>query len=134
MRKHPELGYSMLKDIDFLRPACPIVLYHHERWDGEGYPRGLLGAAIPEDARIFAIADVFDALTSDRPYHQARSYAEARAIIEDDRGTHFDPRVVDAFCAIPEGEWQLMRDRVATGARPPAVYDPAAVALISEVS
>jgi putative nucleotidyltransferase with HDIG domain len=134
MRKHPELGYSMLKDIDFLRPACPIVLYHHERWDGEGYPRGLLGAAIPEDARIFAIADVFDALTSDRSYHQAMSYAAARAIIEGDRGTHFDPLVVDAFCTIPEAEWQLMRDRVLTGARPQAVYDPPSVAVVSEAS
>jgi HD-GYP domain-containing protein (c-di-GMP phosphodiesterase class II) len=133
MRKHPELGYSMLKDIDFLRPACPIILYHHERWDGQGYPRGLHSESIPEEARIFAVADVFDALTSDRPYHAARSYAEARAMIEGDRGTHFDPVAVDAFCAIPEAEWQRMRDRVAAGARPQAGYATPSFMMTSEV-
>jgi HD-GYP domain-containing protein (c-di-GMP phosphodiesterase class II) len=134
MRKHPELGYSMLKDIDFLRPACPIVLHHHERWDGTGYPQRLSGPAIPAEARIFAVADVFDALTSDRPYHRAMSYAEARAVIEGDRGTHFDPVVVDAFCAIPEAEWQQMRDRVTAGSRPRAVYAPAPMTVASELS
>jgi putative nucleotidyltransferase with HDIG domain len=133
MSKHPELGYSMLKDIDFLRPACPIVLHHHERWDGRGYPHGLQGLGIPEEARIFAIADVFDALTSDRVYHRAMSYTEARTIITGDRGTHFDPAVVDAFCTIPEGEWQTMRDRV--NARTPllTVYETPTFSMTSEV-
>lgn len=134
MQKHPELGHSMLKDIDFLRPACPIILHHHERWDGQGYPARLAGTGIPEEARIFAIADVFDALTSDRPYHAARSYAEARAMIESERGTHFDPVVVDAFCTIPEAEWQGLRDRIAASTPPPVVYDTRSYALTGEVS
>jgi HD-GYP domain-containing protein (c-di-GMP phosphodiesterase class II) len=113
MRRHPELGSQMLRGIAFLEPAIPIVLHHHERWDGSGYPARLGGAAIPLEARIFAIADVFDALTSDRPYHAARSYAEARAIIEAGRGTEFDSSLVDTFCTIPEAAWQRMRDEVA---------------------
>jgi HD-GYP domain-containing protein (c-di-GMP phosphodiesterase class II) len=113
MRLHPEIGYSMLKDIDFLQPAIPVVRYHHERDDGHGYPAGLQGEQIPLEARLFAVADVFDALTSDRYYHPARSYAEARAMIEEGRGTHFDPTGVDAFCAIEPAEWHTMRARVA---------------------
>jgi putative two-component system response regulator len=77
---------------------------------------------------------VFDALTSDRPYHAARPYAEARAMIVEDRGTHFDPVVVDAFCTIPEAEWQHMRDRVAAGLRQQVVQDAPSFAVASEVS
>ncbi|HAG75889.1 MAG TPA: two-component system response regulator [Thauera sp.] len=85
---------------DFLNVACEISLYHHERWDGSGYPRGLAGPAIPVSARLMALADVFDALMHRRVYKRAMSLEEASRIIVDGRGTHFDPVVVDAFLAL----------------------------------
>ena len=117
MRRHPARGAAMLADIDFLAHAVPIVRWHHERWDGTGYPDGLAGEAIPPEARIFAVADVFDALTSERTYHAARSYAEACAIIRAGSGTHFDPAVADAFCRVPEAAWTRLRARVASATR-----------------
>jgi HD-GYP domain-containing protein (c-di-GMP phosphodiesterase class II) len=109
----------MLKDIDFLKTAMPVVLHHHERWDGAGYPHGLAGEGIPLEARLFAVADAFDALMSVRPYKPALTYEEAAHRIVVDRGTHFDPAAVDAFLRISEAEWQQMRDLVGAG-------DPAA--------
>lgn len=119
MRKHPEIGYGMLKDIDFLRGALPIIRHHHERWDGKGYPDGLAGEAIPLEARLFAIADTFDALTSERPYKVAFSYEAAAAQICAERGSHFDPQAVDAFLSIAPAEWDRMRARVSAGPPPP---------------
>jgi HD-GYP domain-containing protein (c-di-GMP phosphodiesterase class II) len=97
MRLHPVHAYEMLKTIDYLESALEIPYCHHERWDGYGYPRGLKGKNIPLSARIFAVVDVWDALTSDRPYRFA--WAERRALeyIRDESGGHFDPQVVDAF-------------------------------------
>ncbi|HUS17178.1 MAG TPA: HD domain-containing phosphohydrolase [Chloroflexia bacterium] len=122
MRKHPEIGHRMLKDIDFLKKALPIVLHHHERWDGGGYPHGLAGDAIPVEARLFAVADAFDALMSARPYKPALSYAEAAGRIVADRGTHFDPAAVTAFLQVSETEWQQMRDLVDVGDAADAVF------------
>ncbi|MDM7461223.1 MAG: response regulator [bacterium] len=110
MRQHPVIGYRMCMKVDALRPAAPIVLHHHERWDGQGYPYGLAGEAIPLGARIFAIADTLDAMTSDRPYRQARSFAEAREEIVRCSGTQFDPEMVKLFLEIPEEEWCLIRE------------------------
>lgn len=115
MKSHPELGYKMLKDIEFLRDALTIVRYHHEHWDGSGYPHGLKGEEIPVEARIFAVADAFDAITSNRPYSRARSYDEVVAILFEESGTRFDPTVVGTFLTIPAAEWQRIRDRVARG-------------------
>jgi len=112
MRKHPEIGYQMLKNIDFLQKALPIVRYHHERWDGSGYPHGLAGAAIPLEARIFALADAFDALLSERPYKRGLSHEQAVERLAADRGTHFDPMVMDAFLHIAEEAWQRIRATV----------------------
>jgi putative nucleotidyltransferase with HDIG domain len=109
MRKHPEVGYRILESIAFLRPAAEIVLAHQERWDGGGYPRGLSGEAIPLGARIFTIADTLDAITSDRPYRGAVSFAEARAEITRCAGTQFDPRCAKAFAHISEEELQTLR-------------------------
>ncbi|MCD4671637.1 MAG: HD-GYP domain-containing protein [Anaerolineaceae bacterium] len=97
MRQHPRLGYEMLLPISFLKPALDIVIYHHERWDGNGYPKGLKGKDIPLAARIFSVVDVWDALTSDRPYHDALPKEEVLNIIQKESGTHFDPIVVAVF-------------------------------------
>ncbi|MGB4594141.1 MAG: HD domain-containing phosphohydrolase [Coriobacteriia bacterium] len=97
MRKHPVHAQELLSHIDYLRPALAIPYCHHERWDGSGYPLGLVGEDIPLAARIFAVIDVFDALTSDRPYRDAWSIDRALAHIEANAGSHFDPKVVAAF-------------------------------------
>jgi HD-GYP domain-containing protein (c-di-GMP phosphodiesterase class II) len=97
MKKHPQFAHDLLYPIEFLRPALDIPFAHHEKWDGSGYPRGLVGEQIPQAARIFAIVDVFDALTSDRPYRAAWSYEKALDYIQEQAGTHFDPAVVEAF-------------------------------------
>jgi response regulator RpfG family c-di-GMP phosphodiesterase len=97
MRRHPELGELMLREIEFLRSAVAIVIAHHERWDGRGYPLGLEREAIPLGARVFVIADSLDAMLSDRPYRRARPWEEAVAEIVGGRGTQFDPCLVDTF-------------------------------------
>jgi putative nucleotidyltransferase with HDIG domain len=97
MREHSRIGYEMLKGLRFLRPSLPGVLHHHERWDGNGYPKGLAGTAIPMPVRILAVADVFDALTSERPYRQGLSFEAASVAIWNEAGRQFDPDVVTAF-------------------------------------
>jgi putative two-component system response regulator len=97
MRKHPQLAYEMLTPIEYLHESLEIPFSHHEKWDGTGYPQGLKGEEIPLSARIFAVADVWDALTSDRPYRSAWSDEQALAYIREQSGKHFDPRVVDMF-------------------------------------
>lgn len=98
MRIHPIAGVQMIQDVKILEPAFDVIRYHHEKWDGTGYPYGLSGEDIPLSARIFAVADVFDALTADRPYRKrAFTFDEAVEVIRKDRGTHFDPEVADVF-------------------------------------
>ncbi len=104
MQRHPVLGYEMLKDIEYLQPALIIPLFHHERWDGSGYPRGLKGEQIPLEARIFAVVDVYDALRSDRPYRPAWTREQALAFIREQSGKLFDPQVVAAFLSLIEEE------------------------------
>jgi putative two-component system response regulator len=100
MRQHPQLAYDMLKSIDYLRPALDIPYCHHEKWDGSGYPHRLKGEHIPLAARIFAIVDVWDALTSERPYRPAWEKEKALAYIREQSGTHFEPQIVDLFFQI----------------------------------
>jgi putative two-component system response regulator len=97
MRRHPTYGRDLLEPIEFLWPALDIPYCHHERWDGTGYPRGLKGEEIPLAARIFAVIDVWDAITNDRPYRKAAPPEEALAYIRSQVGRHFDPAVVEAF-------------------------------------
>jgi len=97
MRRHPESARDFLAKIDYLKPAMDIPYCHHERWDGSGYPQGLAGEAIPLAARVFAVIDTYDALTSDRPYRAAWSAEDAVAHIRDGAGSHFDPAIVDRF-------------------------------------
>jgi putative nucleotidyltransferase with HDIG domain len=109
MREHPRIGHDMLKGLRFLQPSLPDVLYHHERWDGTGYPTGLRGTAIPLAVRILSVADVFDALTSDRPYRQGLSSDAVIATIRAESGLQFDPDVVSAFLARRRGIEQVLR-------------------------
>jgi putative nucleotidyltransferase with HDIG domain len=102
MRRHPEIGYDILRSIGFLERSAEVVLSHQERFDGRGYPRGLAGEAIPITARIFAIADTYDAMTSDRPYRKALGAQRAREEIGRFAGTQFDPRCAEAFLSIPD--------------------------------
>ncbi len=100
MRKHPQLAHEMLFSSRYLEPAVDIPYCHHEKWDGTGYPRGLKGEQIPIAARIFAVADVWDAITSDRPYRKGWSKREALQYIEAQSGKYFDPQVVEEFLAV----------------------------------
>ena len=97
MRRHPVHAYEWLQHIEYLKPAIDIPYCHHEKWDGSGYPRGLKGEEIPIGARLFAIIDVWDALTSDRPYRKAMTRQGAYELIVSQSGIHFDPYVVELF-------------------------------------
>jgi putative nucleotidyltransferase with HDIG domain len=100
MKKHPVLAYDLLSPIPILKESLDIPYCHHEKWDGTGYPRGLEGEGIPLAARIFAVADVWDALRSDRPYRKAWSDEKALEHIKEESGKHFDPRAVESFLGI----------------------------------
>jgi ribonuclease P protein subunit RPR2 len=102
MSRHPVIGAEIVQGIDFLADASSVVRSHHERWDGTGYPDGLAGEEIPLAARVFSVADVLDALTTDRPYRPACSLRYARAMINAESGTQFDPKVVEAFNSIDD--------------------------------
>jgi putative nucleotidyltransferase with HDIG domain len=108
MQRHVELGYELVKGIPFLADAAEIILAHHERYNGSGYPRRLRGESVPRCARIFAVADSFDAMTSDRPYRSALPVRTARNEIAAERGTLFDPEIVDAFLALGEAAWKMI--------------------------
>jgi HD-GYP domain-containing protein (c-di-GMP phosphodiesterase class II) len=97
MQRHPKYAYDMLSHIEYLKPSLTIPLFHHEKWDGTGYPEGLKGEEIPLEARIFAVVDVYDALTSDRPYRPAWDKDRAIEYIREQSGRHFDPQVVELF-------------------------------------
>jgi response regulator RpfG family c-di-GMP phosphodiesterase len=125
MKRHPELGWALLQRVDYLRPASKVVMQHQEKWDGTGYPARLAGEAIVIGARIFHVVDTLDAITSDRPYRRARPFPDARAEIVRCAGTQFDPKVVDAFLAVPEVEWDRIRLDVETVAVLSADLDPA---------
>jgi putative nucleotidyltransferase with HDIG domain len=105
IRRHPISGADMVRDIPYLAPAIPIIRYHHERWDGTGYPDGLVGDAIPIGARIVSVADAFDAMTTERPYSPARPPQEAYEEILSRSGTQYDPAVVAAF----QRAWEAWR-------------------------
>ena len=109
MKEHPQLGWALLQRIEFLRAASLIVLQHQERFDGKGYPGQLGGEQIVIGARIFAVADTYDAITSDHPYRRARPYDAARAEIARVGGTQLDPRVVEAWLSVAEEEWMRIR-------------------------
>ncbi len=100
MKRHPEIGATIIQDVPFLKPAVPYVYYHHERYDGKGYPTGLAGDKIPIEGRILAVVDTFDAVTSDRPYRTAGTWEDARKELQDCAGTQFDPNLVNIFIEV----------------------------------
>ncbi len=112
MRTHVKIGCDLLRRLDRLAASAEIVLTHHERFDGLGYPRGLKGSQIPLGARIFAVADTLDAMTTDRPYRRAGSFEDAFAEIRAQSGRQFDPEVVEAFFSIPACVWEEIRREV----------------------
>ncbi len=113
MQRHSQIGYDLVKRISFLAEAAEIVLMHHERFDGSGYPLGLKGHEISLGARIFAISDTVDAMTSNRPYHRARPFQEAREQIERGAGKLYDPEVAATFLSFPNEVWQAIRTETA---------------------
>ena len=112
MSRHTVIGWEILHEIEFLGDAKLVVRHHHERFDGTGYPDGLAGEDIPLAARVFAVADTLDALTTDRPYRAAVGWAEARAEIERHAGTQFCPAVVDAYRRVDDAVFARIRERI----------------------
>ena len=117
MRRHPSIGMEILQDVGFLGGASDVILHHHERFDGRGYPGGLAGQDIPLLARLFAVADAFDAMTVDRPYRKALTFEEACGIIREESGRQFCPTCVTAFLSFGEEELLAVRRAVGEGQR-----------------
>jgi len=109
IKRHPALGYGLVRDVKLVPEVGHIILCHHERYDGTGYPKGLKGEAIPFEARIFAVADTLDAVTSHRPYRAPRDFQAARRELAENAGRQFDPRVVDIFCGMDLHVWEKIR-------------------------
>jgi ribonuclease P protein subunit RPR2 len=112
MQQHPVTGSEIVRDIDFLGAARDVIRSHHERWDGRGYPDRMAGTDIPLSARVFAVADTLDALTTNRPYRRASSFGRARAIIVRDSGTHFDPEIIEAYESLPDSLLEDIRKEI----------------------
>jgi len=109
IKLHPVLGFGLIKEIKLVKEVGNVILFHHERYDGAGYPKGLKKEEIPLEARIFSVADALDAITSHRPYRKERDFRTAKKEIREGRGTQFDPAVVDAFCSVGLKEWEKIR-------------------------
>ena len=109
IRRHPALGYGLVRDVKLVREVGDIILCHHERYDGTGYPKGLKGDAIPLEARVFAVADTLDAVTSHRPYRAPRDFRVARRELVGNAGKQFDPKIVDVFCGMDLAVWEKIR-------------------------
>jgi cyclic di-GMP phosphodiesterase len=129
MQQHVQIGFDVIKDVPFLADAAEIILMHHEQYGGAGYPRGLKGEEIRPGARIFAVADTLDAITSDRPYRRASSFESARETIRRLSGSQFDPQVVEVFLSIPEDVWPtIARNQRQIAALSPALRQTSSMA------
>jgi response regulator RpfG family c-di-GMP phosphodiesterase len=111
MREHPLHGQQILRGIEFLQGAALVVAQHHEKWDGSGYPRGVSGEDIDVCARIFSVADAFDAMTSNRVYRKGKPYQDAAKELDDWAGKQFDPKVVEAFHRVPQRDWEVLHEQ-----------------------
>jgi response regulator RpfG family c-di-GMP phosphodiesterase len=125
MQRHSMIGYEMLRHNPLLTDAAEIVLTHHERFNGSGYPMGLKGEEIPFGARICAITDTFDALTSIRPYRTPMSFEEACAYIRSERGRQFDPEIVDTFTALEPSRWAAIQRMASASSAPSSLLHAA---------
>lgn len=122
IKLHPSLGFGLIRDINLLKEVGNIILYHHERYDGHGYPRKLKQKDIPLEARIFSLADALDAITSHRPYRKERGFETAKKEIERNSGSQFDPEVVEAFCSVSIDKWKKIRFET-TKLMPSGIWD-----------
>lgn len=134
MREHPIHGQQILRGIKFLEGAARVVAQHHEKWDGSGYPLGLNAEEIDICARIFSVADAFDAITSDRVYRQGRSYEAAAAELNEWVNRQFDPKVVEAFHRVPKEDWDELRRRSLMRKQPESEWQPMASAVESQLN
>jgi putative nucleotidyltransferase with HDIG domain len=134
MREHPMHGQQILRGIKFLEGAAKVVAQHHEKWDGSGYPLGLKAEEIDICARIFSVADAFDAITSDRVYRRGRPYEAASQELDEWVGRQFDPKVVEAFHRVPPEDWDELRRRSLMRKPPEAEWQPVATAVESKLS
>ena len=134
MREHPMHGQQILRGIKFLEGAAKVVAQHHEKWDGSGYPLGLKAEEIDICARIFSVADAFDAITSDRVYRQGRPYEAASQELDEWVGRQFDPKVVEAFHRVPPEDWDELRRRSLMRKPPEAEWQPVAPAVESKLN
>ncbi|OLD28001.1 MAG: hypothetical protein AUJ04_02620 [Acidobacteria bacterium 13_1_40CM_3_55_6] len=133
MREHPRHGQQILRGIKFLEGAARVVAQHHEKWDGSGYPLGLRAEEIDVCARIFAVADAFDAITSDRVYREGRSYEAAARELDEWSNQQFDPKVVEAFHRVPKEDWEELRQRSVMREPNEDVWQPIAQAMDSQL-
>ena len=134
MREHPLHGQQILRGIKFLEGAGKVVAQHHEKWDGSGYPLGLKAEEIDICARIFAVADAFDAITSDRVYRKSQSYEAAARELDDWADRQFDPRVVEAFHRVPKEDWDELRRRSLLRERSASDWRPLGVSIESKLN
>jgi putative nucleotidyltransferase with HDIG domain len=134
MREHPTHGQQILRGIKFLEGAAKVVAQHHEKWDGSGYPLGLKTEEIDICARIFSVADAFDAITSDRVYRQGRPYEAAAGELNEWSGRQFDPKVVEAFHRVPKEDWDELRRRSLERKAPESEWQPLAPAIESKLN
>src|SRR6476659_6144929 len=134
MREHPSHGQQILRGIHFLEGAARVVAQHHEKWDGSGYPLGLKADEIDICARIFSVADAFDAITSDRVYRKAQSYEAAARELDDWANRQFDPKVVEAFHRVPKEDWEELRHRSLMRQRSASDWQPLGVSIESKLN
>jgi response regulator RpfG family c-di-GMP phosphodiesterase len=134
MREHPLHGQQILRGIDFLKGPAKVVAQHHEKWDGSGYPLGLKAEDIDICARIFSVADAFDAITSDRVYRQGRPYEAAARELDEWAGRQFDPKIVEAFHRVPQEDWDELRRRSLVRKPHDSDWQPIASAIESQLS
>src|SRR6266849_1962186 len=134
MREHPLHGQQILRGIEFLKGAAKVVAQHHEKWDGSGYPLGLKAEDIDICARIFSVADAFDAITSDRVYRQGRPYEAAAQELDEWSGRQFDPKVVEAFHRVPKDDWDELRRRSLMRKPHDSDWQPVAAAIESQLN
>ncbi|MFN7945489.1 MAG: response regulator [Blastocatellia bacterium] len=133
MRQHIDHGAAIVSEVELLSDALWVIQQHHEKWDGSGYPRGLSGEEISIYARIFAVADCADAITSDRPYREGQPFEAVISELSRCAGAHFDPRVVEAFLMVPLDEWRALREAVQSGDNPFAEMQRRAMLSLLEV-